>query len=175
MSYIKEQLIELSDQDIIDINDPSTWERRKFEEIFNDPSERLDPEQREARAKRAQEAEEKEAKRAQEKIDRHLFVRRALFHAEDIEKYDISGRRVSIVRNPEYFNEDLEKTKSKLLFVVWLHSREIIDINDKEITIRYGAEMNGKSIYVDYYVQINKTPSKEIPKTLEHICTWGAL
>lgn len=150
---------QISDNDLENINDESSWEARKFQELLNEAyNEPLNADEKKLR---------KES--TEEKPNHGVTVRRAIYHAVDIEKDMLGGGRVSILKNPEYFDVDIDALKKRLLEVTYWHSRQNAVVYGNEVHVKFAIDR----LCVDYYVQINKHPTKEEPKTLEFLTTWG--
>lgn len=164
---MKKLEIEISENDLINCNDESAWEARKFNELLNEV-ESLSLEQKELCKKKHEEYLEKE----KQKDALMQWVRLQIYHSKDIQKNNLGGGRLSIVDNSEYFANDMQELKKILRDVtIWTPGR--VSITENEICIRFGSTLEKfKEIYVDYYVQINKSPV-ETPTDLDFKMTWG--
>lgn len=156
MSYIDKTDLFSDEQDVIDINDPTDWTRRKLKAMFDEI--------------------EGDVVKKYENVFRDFTLERqigllCLFNCSDIEKLDISGNRVSVKKNPEYFNSSFQELREILRSVVQRETYRVTFTND-EIVIRYGSTLKEfNNIYVDYFIQIDKTPLQT--KDLVTLSSWG--
>lgn len=156
MSYIDKTDLFSDEQDVIDINDPTDWTRRKLKAMFDEI--------------------EGDVIKKYENVFRDFTLERqigllCLFNAVDIEKLDIGGNRVSVKKNPEYFNSSFQELREILRSVVQRETYRVTFTND-EIVIRYGSTLKDfNNIYVDYFIQIDKTPLQT--KDLVTLSSWG--
>lgn len=168
----KTEPIELDEKAIDELNDETTWERRKFMEILNDPSERLDPVERinreDARKKALKKKQDEDLKRSYDM----QWVRLQIFYAHDIQRENLAGERISILTEPDYFPDKLDELKKQLKQVtIWAPFR--VTLGKDEIAIRLGSLLRGyEENYIDYFVQLNKNPPK-VKQDLSFRADWG--
>jgi hypothetical protein len=164
---MKKPDIEISESDLINCNDDTTWEARKFNELLNEVEPLTEEQRKQKRIKHAEYlANEKQ------KDVLMQWCRLQIYHSKDIQKDNLGGGRLSIVNSPEYFANDIKDLKKILRDVtIWTPSR--VKVSNDEICIRFGSTLKEfQEIFVDYYVQINKDPS-ETPTDLDFRMTWG--
>lgn len=162
----------LEDKEVAELNDETTWERRKFHELLHDPCEQLDPVERINRRIKREEIARKEHARREEQSKLMQWVRLQIYHSLDIQKENLAGERISILKEPEYFCEPMKYLKRQLRNVtVWQQYN--VNISKHEIKIRVGStHPQYCNVYVDYYVLINKNP-KKTPQDLSFRADWG--
>jgi hypothetical protein len=161
----------LDEKECAELNDETTWERRKFQELLHDPCEQLDPIERiNRRIKREKMLRKENARR--EKISKDMqWVRLKLFHANDIQRLDFAEQRISILDKPQYFPAMKELKQQLKQVTVWASFR--VTIRKSEIAIRLGSLLRShEHNYIDYFVLINKNPGKT-PNNLLFKADWG--
>lgn len=166
---LEEPLDEKSSEEL---NDETTWERRKFQELLHDPCEQLDPVERINRRIKQEEMARREEARREEISKQMQWARLQIYHSLDIQRENLAGERISIHKEPEYFCESMKYLKRKLRYVtVWQSYR--VNISNDEIKIRVGStHPQYCNVYIDYYVLINKNPPKT-PQDLSFRADWG--
>lgn len=168
----KTEPIELDQKAIDEINDETTWERCKFNELLHDPCEQLDPIERinreHARIKAAKKKQEQDLKRSYDM----QWVRLQIYYSLDIQRENLAGERISILTDSDYFPDKLDQLKKQLKQVtVWAPFR--VTLGEHEIAIRLGSLLRGyEHNFIDYFVQVNKNPPK-VKQDLSFKADWG--
>lgn len=151
----------ITDNDAENCNDPTAWEYRKSQAIWDELRDELvnatDAEW-EVIKKKQQARYEQEIKAHEQEMAEHQFVKQNLFFAKDIQKDDVGGGRLSIIKNPEAFHWSLDDLKLRLVHDIAMKSNVIKNITDQEIVIDYGTWYDSKPLTVKYYIIINKEP-----------------
>lgn len=167
----EKEIIEIDQKEIEEINDETTWERRKFNELLNDPSEQKEPLSPIEKINKRHRELEFEKKKKERDLDMQ-WVRLQLYHSQDIQRNDLSGHRISITKTPEYFSTNIYELKKQLRYVTVWHNYRVHIFKD-EIMIRLGSTVRGyEHNYIDYFVLINKNPGKT-PNNLLFKADWG--
>lgn len=151
----------ITDNDAENCNDPTSWEYKKSQEIWNELRDELvnaSEEEWQAIKKKQKKRYEQEAKAHEERIACNQFVKQNLFFAKDIQKKDVGGGRLSIIKNPEAFHWSLDDLKLRLVHDISMKSDVIKNITDQEIEVEYGTWYDSKPLTVTYYIIINKEP-----------------
>jgi hypothetical protein len=166
MSYIKQSDL-IEQKEIDDMNDATSWYHSKFDEMLLEIA---------TMSKEELYAVKSGDVFADRKADykKGLWLRRQIFHAQDIKKVSIGSVKVSIAKDPDFFSVPMDKLKQTLLSYTYPKSKyfKYIEITDDEIFIKDIVEIAEKSLSIDYYVQINKNPQTE-PRDLKSIVEWG--
>jgi hypothetical protein len=151
MTVLNIDPIAFTQKDEEQINEVSAY-AHKFDEIYKDLSELdfvdlMEREDRLTQFKRLETAKIAQVLRAAQEIRLQLFL------AEDIQKETLGKARVSIVKNSDYFVDDIKTLKSKLLHTLYIHNFSVISDENDEICIRYGTIFNENSLFVDYFIK----------------------
>jgi hypothetical protein len=170
MTVLKIDPLVFTQKDEEQINETTAY-AHKFDEIYKDLSE-LDFVELMERKERFTQFKRLETARMAHAVKSARDIRLHLFLADDIQKETLGKARVSIVKNTDYFVDDLKTLKAKLLHTLYIHHFSVISDENDEICIRYGTIFNENSLFVDYFIKKAKDIQTKVISNEDNLM-WG--